>query len=365
MKQKPQMNDSSITMHYTLSTYALEKRDKLFVNSMLELTKKKLGINWVLNDTEGQAVLVDVDQPAGANFWQAYHAEKKLIAFAQNNHLRAALFLEKPLRVQPFTELLKKLSESLPDASADSTAASSARQNATPSVAVAEQNAVSAKMASDSHHYDPMQYLSGLLQAALHSKEILVLNFAGFAPLYVLPEEKRCYTDKMGLAHLNPSQRLFFAAHAEQFSRHVLSAEQARSNIVEQDFKPYDIHAFIWGSALLSSNGRLLHNHSMQTFVRLKQWPNFATLPHEPEHMKLAAFMLKNTANIPRIASATRMPMATVTDFFNACAMSNLLLLQKAQATTSSAEQQAAGAEKLLSSEKRSLLGNILRRLGR
>lgn len=356
-------------MYHTLSTYALEKRDKLFVNSMLELTKKKFGINWSLNDADGQVTLVDIDQPAGANYWQAYHAEKKLVAFANNNHVKAEFFLEKPLRVQPFTDLLKKLSESLPQAPAasrseqkttPSTAQTSSEQaaSATPSA----KNMESAKSAVGTNYYDPMQYLSGLLQAALQTKEILVLDFSGFSPVYVLPEEKRCYTSKMGLARLNPSQRLLFSARAEQFARHVLTAEQARSSIAEQAFQAYDIYAFMWGSALLSSNGRLLNNHSMQTFVRLKQWPNFTALPHEPAHMKLAAFMLKNTANIPRIASATQMPMATVIDFFNACAMSNLLLIQKTDAQAAASN---ALLEPKINSEKRSLLGNILRRLGR
>ncbi len=347
-------------MHYTLSTYALEKRDKLFVNSMLELTKKKLGINWVLDDTEGQVTLVDIDQPAGVNFWEAYQSEKRLIAFADNNHVRAKLFLEKPLRVQSFTELLKQLSEHLdPLTSPPNTATATA----TPRSHTAAEPTPAAKPSLDAQHYDPTQYLSGLLQTALSAQETQMLSFSGFAPLYVMPQEKRCYTSAMGLANLNPSQKMLFAARSEQFSCAALNPALARDAIQEQGYKAYDIYTFIWGSALLSSNGRLLTNHSMQSFVRLKQWPNFTALPHQPTHMKLAAFMLKNTANIPRIASATQMPLATVIDFFNACALSNLLHIQKAQAGVN-VNTHAAG-EKKLSSEKRGLLGNILRRLGR
>ncbi len=344
-------------MHNTLSTYALEKRDKLFISSMLELTNKKFGINWALDETNAQVTLVDVDQPTGANFWEAYQSEKKLIAFANTNHLRASWFLEKPLRVQPFTELLKKLSETLPLVATEEVGRAEKTTAQT-------RGGVQRTLNESAQHYDPVHYLSGVLQTALLAQQAQVVSFSGFDPLYLVPQEKRCYTVTMNLTRLTPAQKTLFSARAEQLLQRPVTLEQARSAIAEQELKPYDIYAFIWGSALLSADGRLLTGHSMQSFVRLKQWPNFTHLPREPAHMKLAAFMLKNAANIPRIASATQLPLATVIDFFNACALSNLLLTQKAQSTSPTMNTTQL-VDKPISSEKRGLLGNILRRLGR
>jgi hypothetical protein len=66
------------TMHqpYKISTYAMEKNERLFFITMLELAQNTLDVSWVLDENAPDFIVVDVDQPDGKAFWQAHHAEK-------------------------------------------------------------------------------------------------------------------------------------------------------------------------------------------------------------------------------------------------------------------------------------------------
>ena len=337
-------------MQYKLAMYALEKSDKLFVASMLELARKKFGVHWVLDDNAGQVTLVDVDQPDGLSFWQAYHSQKKLVAFARSNHCQAALYLEKPLRVQPFTELLKALADDLPGSDG-----ATSETTATATVATVAAAAVP-DSAKDVINYQPESYLAGLLQHSLRTQQAMRLGIEHCPALYVLPSKRRWYSTPMDLKHLTSSQKLLLSAPASSFVQQPMTETALLNEVTQQGLPHYDINSLLWVSTLHASRGRLLTGHALQHPVRLRQWPNFAILPYEAVHMQLAAFIMKTPASVARIASNTRIPLSTVVDFYNACAMTDLLI-----AVDNS--QDVDVAAKPVSVEKRSLFKNILQRL--
>ena len=331
-------------MQYILSTYALEKSDRLFIKSMIDMANKKFGLQWCLDDTNGQVTVVDMDTQEGRVFWQTNHAQKTLIAYAENNTYQAAYFLEKPLKVQIVTELLKKLADKVNPISAP-LAVSPPPQISTPS-----------QTSSTSPHYKAEEYLAGLLKKIISEGKPYTLQLSGTPPLHVIPEDQMCYTADLDLSENSPVQKMWMKSTADLFSKTPI--DSSKLDFIRNDFTSFDVNAFIWVSTLQSSNGRLLVGHSLTNPIRLKEYPNFSILPYDPFHLQMAAFMLKNMASIPRISANTRQPMPNVINFYNACAMLDLINIEKTAKETPE-------ATKTISLEKKGLLQNIFQRLMR
>jgi hypothetical protein len=330
-------------MQYILSTYALEKSDRLFMNSMLGMANKKFSFQWRLDDANGQVTVVDMDTQEGRTFWETNHAQKTLVAYAEINTYQAAFFLEKPLKVQLVTELLKKLADQINPIS---------ESPIIPQIAPVSPSPISNGAAC----YKPEDYLVGLLKKILIDGKPCTLQLAGTPALHVVPEDQMCYTVDMDLSEPSPVQKMWFKSTADNFSKQPI--DSARLSLIRDDFTSYDISAFLWLSTLQSSNGVLLAGHSLTNPIRLKEYPNFSILPYDPFHLQMAAFMLKNTASIPRISANTRQPMPTVINFYNACAMLDLVNIEKTAKETPE-------ATKTISLEKKGLLQNIFQRLMR
>lgn len=328
-------------MQYILATYALEKSDRLFMKSMIDMANKKFGLKWCLDDINGQVTVVDIDTQEGRTFWQTNHAQKTLIAYAQYNNCQAAYFLEKPLKVQLVTELLRRLSESLSPVSK------------IPNNVVVPELTPSATTTSG---YQPDGYLAGLLKNIVKAGTPCTLQLSGAPALHVVPEDQMCYTVEMDLSENSPAQNKLMKTPSDFFSKSLINEDKL--NLVREDFHAIDINAFIWVSTLQTSNGNLLTGHSLTLPVRLKEWPNFSILPYDPTHMQLAAFMSKNIASIPRISANTRQMMPHVINFYNACVMLDLVSIDKLN-------KESSEITKTISTEKKGLFQNILQRLMR
>jgi hypothetical protein len=330
-------------MQYILATYALEKSDRLFMKSMIEMANKKFGLQWRLDDANAQVTVVDMDTQEGRTFWETNRAQKTLIAYAEKDTYQATFFLEKPLKVQFVTELLKKLADKISPISAPP--------------AIPQMPAVSVPpVSSNTTGYKPEEYLAGLLKKIVAEGKPCTLQLAGTPALHVVPEDQMCYTADLDLSEQSPVQKMWFKSTADNFSKQPI--DLSKLNLIRDDFTSHDISAFLWLSTLQSSNGVLLAGHSLTNPIRLKEWPNFSVLPYDPLHMQLAAFMSKNTASIPRISANTRQPMPAVVNFYNACAMLDLINIEKTAKETPE-------VTKTISIEKKGLLQNIFQRLMR
>jgi len=84
----------------------------------------------------------------------------------------------------------------------------------------------------------------------------------------------------------------------------------------------------LWYAALCASGGKLLQGNYPDTLVRLKSSPDFSTLFHREHEPVLAAFMLKESAALTTVSEATGIPLAQVFDFFNACALLDLIVIE-------------------------------------
>jgi hypothetical protein len=288
-------------MNWQLATYAVSNNNQYFLDVMLERVNSYLTNKWTRHENDtADAILVDVDKPAGRQFWRNYQDKKILIAFSWQNVYQTFWFLEKPLsKPQPLVDLFNRLStEKL-------------------------QHVWSSP--SSTTHFEPSEYFLGLLQGSLYLKQPRRFNCGHLSPIYVLPTEGRCFIADFNPHQLTATQQAFLGAHSKDISYVDLSAAELATQVRTAQLTSYRSETLLWLSALQASRGRLINGYSTTTPVHLKRWPNFINLPYQETFMVLAAFMSKNTTDLLTISKKTQVPLSTVINFFNACSVLNLI----------------------------------------
>jgi hypothetical protein len=344
---------------YTISTQALEKIDIVLFRSMLQLVQKQLNAMWNIVNS-AKIVLVDIEQPEGKSFWESQltRPEILMIAYAKKNFKDTRWFLPKPIRVQPLVNLLNAIATQMTSQSLQQTTQLYRHEN----TFLAANQSIDLGAAAKSNHsvpsdylFDPSKYLLGLIQLAVQTGQSKRFSCAGLPPLYVLPNEQRCFTSSIHMGQIDSSQKILYGAFAEHIESVDLSVETLNQEIEQQKLQPYPIETILWLTTLYASHGRLLHEQTQNSFIQLKQWPNFINLPHHPVHINLAAFMLKHVADLKTISSKTHVLLPSVIDFVNACQIIGLIVEEK--------RSKRIEDNKHLPEQKRQLFKSILKRL--
>lgn len=290
-------------MNWQLATYAVSENNLYFLNFMLERINGGLINKWHVQETDhANAILVDVDKPAGRQFWQTYQDSKTLIAFSWQNCYQTLWFLEKPLTNQSLIELLNRLSTE-------------------------QWQRISSSSTSAITYFEPSWYLLGLLQGTLYMNQPRRFNCGHLPPVYVLPAERRCFTAPFDPNQLTVTQQFFFGAQSQEIEYVNLSVAELESQVRAGKLTMYRTETFLWLSALHASHGRLISGYTTKMPVRLKFWPNFNELPYQETYMTLAAFMSQNTTDLITVSTKTKVPLPTVINFFNACVVLDLIAL--------------------------------------
>ena len=348
---------------YTISTYAFEKMDQVLLKSMLQLVQKQLNAAWDLENV-AKIVLVDIEQPMGKNFWDSHHldTQKIMIAYAKQKIDEAKWFLQKPIRVQSLVNLLNTIAAEINTQSLQSHSVAEKKPVAEPTASNSQTTAPMATPEApiitefpDNYLFQPAKYLLGLLQTAIQIGQAQRLSCAGLPPLYLLPQEQLCFTKPLNISRLDSSQKILYGAFAEHIDHRNLSEAELKQEIASQQLSAYPVETILWLATLYASHGRLITESTKRSLVKLKQWPNFIVLPHDPKHIHLAAFMLKHTADLATIATQTRVSPPTVIDFFNACKIIGLII-EEPMATPTVKKTQ-------LPEQKRQLFRGILQKL--
>jgi hypothetical protein len=334
-------------MEYKITTRALDKTDSAFFKSMLQLIQNQLTIKWTYAEN-AYIVLVDLEQPEGIEFWISKPRGVFLIGYARQNFYRAEWFLQKPLRIQPLLQLLNSLAmlqpaqllgeAEIPPAPSDapdilatvatvpsSTTTASAPLPPIPSLfSKAIQSAEAATrnktwLDNKLEYFEPSLYLLGLLQDSLAKAQPRRFSCLGAAPLYLLPHENRCFSAIPKMQHLDPLQKSLYSSYTKNIKVAELTIEDLLAEVQKNALRSYPADTALWLAALHCSHGRLFLGQSPNSVIRLKHWPNFIILPHDTVHVSLAAFMLKNMADLATIAQRTNTTLEIVVNFFNAC----------------------------------------------
>lgn len=345
---------------HKLSTYALEQSDKLYVKTMLELAHRLYDTDWEYQEFQSNVVLVDLESTDGQTFWKERPSGTLMIAYARENTVQAEHFVQKPVRVSPFVETLKHLSAKLNGGEATATlAARPVVKASTPEPAPAKTPPESTPPFSglEDPLYYPDRYLSGLLRQAKEAGNPTHYVIAGIEHLYYDPVKNLCYCSFPRFNQIASSKKLLYCSPAKQVTQEAISPEALAEKAQAPQFTAHPLDSMLWFLGLCASQGRLIEGHPRTAPVRLKQFPNFALLPHEPLHMKMAAFMLKNTVSLKTVADQTGIGLSRVVDFFNACYLIGLI---HAEAETADEKMRKRSNNP---ADRQNLFKNILNRL--
>jgi hypothetical protein len=341
-----------ITHPHNIATYALEKNDKIFLVSMLDIAQKNLDVYWLLNEESPHITLVNVDVPKGKAYWLANHTKNNLIALAQYNFLKATFFLEKPIRVQKLIDLLKRISIEAPHLFLKTEMAMKKTEM--------DIDLVLNDSKSETEVFEPSLYLTGLLIKAVQSRtaqRFSLVNSSSY--IFILPEQGSGFSESLDFSNVTDEQKRCYRSHIDEIETEVLSADAIATITQKQGLKKYPIESFLWASTLYASRGRLLAGYSEKTYVQLKRWPDFSILAHDSEHFRIAAFMQKNPITIETLVLKTGLPLEVVINFFNAAVITKILEIK----SNFTDKNQPKVIKNTKTTEKQSLFQSVLKRL--
>lgn len=86
----------------------------------------------------------------------------------------------------------------------------------------------------------------------------------------------------------------------------------------EPEGQIYALDNYLWKSAILCSNGKILEGHVMDQPITLKAWPNFTRQSFDPMHLKMSALLAKESMSLNQISSLCQIPIEEVINFYNA-----------------------------------------------
>jgi hypothetical protein len=310
---------------FSLSTLGFSELEDLTLQAVLTLSERALSARWrhQKDIKRANAVLVFVDSPEGAQFWDSdtrNHSSACFVACSSQGVADARWTLDLRLHELPsrkkLVNLLNTLSEHLAKQAAETLKESAdGKPRANPS-----QPPTGAKPI-DRPAFEPGGYLLGLLQKAMAAGQdsIFALPNRG-AWLAVSPKAQRYYA----AAPVDQLQALL-QSRADDIHSRALPVEKLLESAIGKDLSHRPLAELLWQAALASSGGRLLTGRSPKDVVRLKHWPPITYLPSFRAFLRIAAFMGQNAASLESVAEHTGAPLETVFDFHNACEALDLL----------------------------------------
>jgi hypothetical protein len=342
-------------MSFRITTYALSKNDDVLFRSMLQIVNAQLTALWDCTEKVESAHLtvVDLENPIGWTFWQEQHAHIPLIAYAKENTQQATWFLEKPIRVKPLIQLLNTFSTThcLPVSSPEIPASVAPVPVAVPTSVLQKTGGLSPPLLFTGH-FDGQNTLIARLNEAKNQGHAQRFYLPNAVELFYSPRQQCALTqESLNNCLMQKQTHLYNAPLALIRQELILETDFDKRR---QQWCAYSLEAIEWVVVLCSSQGRLTKTLSKSQTLRLKQWPNFAMLPHQAHHIRLAAFMNRNTATADIIAEKTSLSIDQVIDFINACHQLHLVETPKKTQLL---------AKKPLSEQQRNLFHGILKRL--
>lgn len=188
--------------------------------------------------------------------------------------------------------------------------------------------------------FDPGNYLLGLIQKTEGDRQMWRCELAGQALLFIAPIEGKYYSeaDSTGIGKLcsTPLSELKVSvvdnsSGEEEIVQIGRTRVRRKKEAALPKLPEHPLSELRFRAALYASQGRLLSGYDLNTPVHLNSWPDkkllieSASIKAERYVFPLAAYMTNKAANLPEIAESTRLPLAQVIDFHNACAIAGLL----------------------------------------
>jgi hypothetical protein len=274
--------------------------EERYLRSLLALLKTYLEPSWCIAARLGDlpdAVLVDMDSKEGHQVWENVNfGGTPRIALSRDQVLAAEWTLLKPIRPggpHSLTEVL---------------------------TAVAGKLQLSAP-ASSTPTYNWRPFASMVRRACQQPYPSDVMLATGSA-LVVDPKGQVFYSSRTTdeLTALLRNRRRIDGKVVDVPDTRKLAARLARWGI-----RPRPLEELLWLTGLVTGAGESLGTWDLREPVRLKRWPDFASLPHRQVHLKMAAILSDHGSLAGELAVACGVATGDAADFLNACAEIGIL----------------------------------------
>lgn len=290
----------------TISTLELNSTD-FSVLRVANVLLEKSGIKATLlekGDTTGTLLLVDIDTPAGRDFYTHFdyprHRTMLLLSSETINDQRN-LVLKKPIRVQTLKDVLYDLCTNLNQ-----------------KVSVPE--SPSLRKNTSSTPIKLQETLFFILFKSKQEKQAIQIFCSPYSPLFV--EGTR------GIIATSASRDIL--KKIIQSPPHQLRSTKLSSSdfdVLAKGQLILPMTSILWSAALYGSHGQLIPDHSPEIPIQLKAWPNFSRLDFEPVHIRLASLMAARAITLRQIEEKSQIPYATIVAFYNAAWATDLLVI--------------------------------------
>src|ERR1041385_5957507 len=294
------MTSEDTPLPLVLSLVNVGTDEERYLRSLLALLKAYLEPSWCIATRLGDlpdAVLVDMDSKEGLQVWEHVNfGGTPRIALSRDQVLAAEWTLLKPIRPggpHSLTEVL--------------TAVAGMLQLSSPAPAV------------PTSKWRPFARLvRKRCQQPFPADVVLVTGSA----LVVDPPGKVFYSSRTvdELAALLRNRRRLDGKVVAVPDAGKFAARLARWGII-----PRPLEELLWLTGLVSGAGETLGAWHPREPVRLREWPNFASLPHRQCHLKMAAMLTADAALVDALAEACEVAVGDAVDFLNACAEIGIL----------------------------------------
>jgi hypothetical protein len=292
-----------------MALVGVSAEEERFLRSLLALLKSYLEPSWCIAARLGDlpdAVLVDMDSEEGRHVWESVDfGGTPRIALSRDRVLNAQWTLLRPIRPGGTHSLTEVLS------------------------AVAGEVRLSAPARSGpTSRWRPFAHL--VRKACNQSYPADVVLTTGSA-LVVDSTGKVFYssrtTDEL-VALLRNRRRLDGKVVA------VSDARKLAGRLARWGIMPRPLEELLWLRGLVAGAGESLGGWDPREPVRLKRWPNFASLPYRQCHLKMAAILTANAALVGALATECEVANGDAADFLNACAEIGILETRAAPANS-------------------------------
>ena len=294
------MSSEDKPLPLVLSLVNVGTDEERYLRSLLALLKTYLEPSWCIAARLGDlpdAVLVDMDSKEGSQVWENVNfGGTPRIALSRDQVLAAEWTLLKPIRpggphslTEVLTAVAGKLLLSVP-------ASSTPTNNWRPFASM----------------------VSRACQQPYPSDVMLATGSA----LVVDPQGQVFYSSRTTdeLTALLRNRRRIDGKVVDVPDTRKLAVRLARWGI-----RPRPLEELLWLKGLVAGAGESLGTWDPREPVRLKRWPNFASLPHRQVHLKMAAILKDRGSLASELAVACQVAIGDAADFLNACAEIGIL----------------------------------------
>ena len=307
----------------TLSALNVGAKDLMVMRSLLNLSSGRafpsqsvhsdgLAVWQISTETDGDVILVDVDDPAGGKLWSQLEDDGRvMVAFTRHRNSKFPLKLTKPLRSRDLLGLLEKLAQ--PDFGME-------QESTDPSADDAQESAVKDSSAALEGVDGPEQALTLADHLRLNSwKKPVVLTHPGWPLILIDPGSGAWFYDGT-IADLEPqtfAQTLPLTAGVGISNDELVERVQGHRQRALSELK--------WFAGLAQMRGRLHPDLDGKCEFMLVQVPPEA-MKSEPLH-NLARLLIRGPTSFETLCQQSGQAREDICAFLNACYTSNKLLV--------------------------------------